>query len=199
MKKILIMILCSATLFLCVSCSSTGLNTSDTVSESASIVSDNISTVDSKPCLHIYKEEIYKEPNYGVNGIKIKYCTLCGDTEHVAVPALPEIFEITVKNKTVFDRDDKSYVLFDIEIKNTSDKTIKSISGTLSVLPPNCILELICDFEDLSLQPYSTTTVSTGGYSFDSTSSDTVEKKVYDADFENIRFSFSPTDVVVEE
>lgn len=202
MKKILVFVLCFALAVLCAACSSANINTSDTEIDTMETHSDNLSATETEtePCQHVFKEEIYKEPNYGVDGVMIKYCTVCHEIEYLAVPALPDIFEITVKNKTVSTQGNECYVLFDIEIKNISDKKIEFISGNLSVMPPDCILELMCEFDNLSLEPYSTTRISSFGYSFDSTlSPDTVERKVCDAEFENIKFHFFPSDVVVAE
>lgn len=193
MKKIFAIILCFALIISCVACSSDDKAATDKKGENGQSAQP-----DQENCKHTFKEEIYKEPNYGVNGVKIKHCTIFLKTEYISIPALPAIFEVQVKNKRVSSDENKRYVLFDIEIKNTSDKKIESISGNLSIMPPDCIFELICEFDNLSLAPNSTKTISSHGYSFDINSSDnTVEKKVYDAEFESIKFNFSASDIVV--
>lgn len=200
MEKIFALILCLTFVLSLPACSSNGTPSPNKDDETSDVFTPTTSTLDTEPCQHIFKEEVYKEPGYGVDGMKIKACTVCNEIEYIAVPALPDIFELTVTNKTVSTQGSECYVSFDIEIKNISDKKIKSISGTLTAMPPDCILELLCDFDDLSLEPYSTIQISSYGYSFDyDPSSNTVEKKVHDAEFENIKFYFSPSNVVVEE
>ncbi|MBQ9761602.1 MAG: hypothetical protein IJV82_00825 [Oscillospiraceae bacterium] len=200
MNKILVILLCLAFVMSCSACSSTNSKIPEKESENVSTTSDIPATLGTEPCQHVFKENIHKEPGYGYDGMKVKYCTICYETEYLPIPALPGIFELSVKGKTVSTQGNECYVLFDIEIENTSDKTIEQIAGNLSVMPPDCILELVCEFDDLSLAPHSTTRITSHGYSFDSTSSDdTVEKKVYDAEFNTINFFFSPSNVVVAE
>ena len=203
MTKICALLLSFVIIISMSACSSTGENSPDKNNDETieNSISDVSTELDSEECQHVYKEEIYKEAGYGVDGIKIKVCTICKEIdEYIAIPALSEIFELKVTNKHTYTQGSKGYVVFDIEIKNISDKKIESISGKLSIMPPDCILDLLCDFEDLSLEPYATTVISSQGYSFDlDTSFDEVEKKVYDTEFENIKFYFTSSDVVVEE
>jgi len=198
MKRISALILCLIVMLSFSACSSSDTNT-DHKDEEVS-VSSSSETVSPEPCQHVFKEEVYKEPGYGVKGINVKYCTICKESDYIEVPALPEIFELTVMDKSEHAGTEESYVNFNIEIKNTSDKKIKSISGVLSVMPADCILEVTCNFNNLSLDAYSSVLLGCKAYSFENTLDfDTVEQKVYNADFENLTFSFSPTEVIVEE
>lgn len=173
---------------------------SETTSIEAEIEASGIT--ESTECQHVFKESVYKEPGYGFNGANYKSCELCGFGELVEVPALPDVFELTVKSKdVVFDKNGKDcHVIFGLEIKNISDKRIESISGTLSVVS-NCILELSGSFDDISLELHSSIHIDSYGYTFDytATDKDEVERKTCDAEFENMKFSFKPSNVVVSE
>lgn len=200
MSKISLLILCLILAFSLCACSAekpslTG-TTEDVTADSLTSEDEELESI----CEHTFKEEVQKEAGYGVSGYKIKYCTKCYETEYVDIPALESVFELTVKSKNVSMQGNTGSVLFEIEIKNISDKEIESISGTLSIMPPDCIFELLCDFDEISLEPHSTITLDSYGYTFDYASeNDIVEKKVYQTNFEDIKFHFTPTDVVVVE
>ncbi len=198
MFKIFSLVVCVALIFSLCACSSNSLETSlEEEIESDSIVSEveESETV----CEHTFKEEVQKEAGYGVDGYKVKYCTKCQETEYIAIPALQEIFEVTVEDKVGVMDDESGVVVFEIVIKNISDKKISSISGTLTIMPPDGILELLCDFDDIELEPYASITLDDYGYTFEyDATKDTVEKKVYEADFEDLTFSFKPSKVVAE-
>jgi len=198
MSKTSLLILCLILAFSLCACSaetsSLTSTTEDVTGDSASSENEETESV----CEHTFKEEVQKEAGYGVGGYKVKYCTKCHETEYVEIPALESIFELTVKSKNVSMQEDTGSVVFVIEIKNISDKKISSISGNLSIMPPDCILELLCDFNEISLEPHSTITLDSYGYTFEyDSTNDTVKKKVYEADFEDIKFHFTPTNVVV--
>lgn len=149
-KKILAFILSLIFVLSIAACSSEDTNSSAQEAQTSEISTDDTSASDTEICQHVYKEEFYKEAGYGVDGIMIKVCTICTESEMLPTPALPEIFELKVLDKTVTSLENECYVLFDIEIKNIADKKIESISGKISIMPPDCILELVCDFDDLA-------------------------------------------------
>ena len=200
MPKILLVTLCLILVLSLCACSaeiSSSTNTTDTVANNSTI-EEELET--ESGCEHTFKEEVQKEADYGVEGYKIKFCTKCHETEYIKIPALESIFEVTVKSMNTYMQENTGHVVFAIEIKNISDKKITSISGNLSIMPPDCILELSCNFDEISIEPHSTVLLDSFGYTFEyDSTNDIVEKKVYEADFENINFYFTPTDIVAVE
>ncbi len=197
MLKILSLMLCFAILFSLVACS----DTKSSPTSAGDDVTDSTTTTapSESACQHEYKEEVQKEAGYGYDGYKVKYCTICHDTEYVAIPALPDIFEIKAIDKTTYEEDGTGYIIFDLEITNTSDKRINSIAGTLSVVFEGSILELNYDLEALSLEAYSSVVIDSYGYDFDFDSpNEAVSQKVYEAELEDLSFRFTPTDVITE-
>ena len=161
-------------------------------------------------CEHEYKELIYRQASYGVKGGGELYCTKCGDYQPLEIPALPSVFELEVTGKNTYtvdkdpdngsDEDLECWVLFDMNIKNISDKTIEKISGTLNIFVGKSMFFLECEFEDLNLEGGETLSSNSYGYSFDYASSpDEVERIIYDAEFEDLKIFFEPTEVIVKE
>jgi len=156
-------------------------------------------------CNHVLKESIYKEPMHGVNGIKVISCANCDFFEYVAIPALPDVFELCVNDKLSYVHEDpdthkkECVVVFDIDITNISDdKTIKYISGNLIITGINGIFNLKCEFSDISISPKETKNINNLGFSFDYASLPTdIERRVYDAAFTELKFTFDPSEVVV--
>lgn len=198
MKKIIALILClTAVLSLC-ACSFGGTAEPENDAETTEVVTDAVTEATEKECEHEYKEEVYKNPGYGVKGSNVKICTLCGDFKTVEVPALPDVIELNVIDKSKFVQGNEYVVTLEVEIKNISDKKIESVSGQITAMT-SCMLILTCDFDDLALEAYDTATLNVS-YTFDDTKSEnSPERKIYDADFESIKFIFEPSEVVVEE
>lgn len=161
---------------------------------------------DDEVCEHILKETVQKEPMHGVNGIKIISCSNCDFFELGEIPALPDVFDAHVNNKTSFVYEDPNtgkkecVVALDFDITNISnDKTIKYIKGDLSILGKNFIFKLECEFDAISISPGETLNMNDLGFSFDYASLPTdIERKVYDAKFEDLTFSFKPWTVTVD-
>ena len=201
MKRFLIFILCATTIFFTTSCSGVDIKKDGNKKQTESETTEETAAVEEETeCKHEYDEEITKEPGYGYDGILVKMCTICSDVQYEAIPALPDIFELKVTDKSTSETSEGHCVLFDIEITNTSDKKIESIKGTLSVMPKDCINELKCEFDDLNLEPHSTKKIESYGYVFDyDKESEEVSRKVYNADFDSMKFSFTPTEVKIAE
>ena len=203
MKKVILFIL-AITISLCTtSCANerTEPETTNTTTEA---------TETETTCNHESTEYIQKEAGYGVHGMKYVYCKNCKDSTIEEIPALPSIFTLEVKNKSTYtsetssaidsDESDNAFVLFDIEFNNTSDKTIEKISGTLTVMYKNVMLQLSCDFEDINLKGNSTKMINSYGFDLDLYSEDdSVSQKIYNADFEDLSFFFEPSEVIIAE
>jgi len=203
MKKIIAFVLCAAFMLMMVSCRDTTKPSSDDEAEERTEAEET--EAEETECAHEYEETVYKEAGYGYNGMNVKSCTLCGNIEYVEVPALPDVLELTVTDKKEASREndegiEERAVYFDIEIENISDKKIESVEGILSAIVSNGIMEITCDFGEVSIEAGETIEISGYGYSFEyDPDLKSVDQKVYDADFEDISFSFSPTEIVVEE
>lgn len=198
MRKIIALILCLTVVFSLCACSFGGNAEPENDTETTQVVTDAVTEATEKECEHVYKEEVYKKPGYGVKGANVKTCTLCGDFKMVEVPALPDVIELNVLDKTELMQGNEYVVTLEVEIKNISDKKIESVSGQITAMT-SCMLVLTCDFDDLALEAYDTAMLSVS-YTFDDTESEnSPERKIYDADFESIKFIFEPTEVVAEE
>ena len=203
MYRIISLVLCFILLFsLCACTEKSTPSTKETKkTEDTEITSDTTEVEETEaPCEHVYEEEVQKEPTYGINGYKIKYCTKCDEMEFIEIPALESIFELKVTNKSVMKMDNTGYVGFDIVVENISDKKIESFSGSLSILTSDCLLTLMCDFEDISLEPYSTITLDSYGYTFEFGNEDeAAEETVYETNFEDMNINFSLSKISVTE
>lgn len=199
MKRFLLIALCCFILFGTAGCRHSDFQMPEKPTEASSEPTEPPTEPE---CQHEYEEYVYKEAGYGVKGMKVLTCNRCGHTEYVDIPALPSIFELKILNKYTSEptEDDPDYwVWFDIEIKNISDKTIESISGTVEFFSPTWFW-LNCDFEELVLGPYETTVIHFYGFTLDYDDPfDKKKKELYDSELETYTYTFEPSDVVVTE
>ena len=207
MKKIIIFLLCTIMTFCATAClDSATSNKSTTVKTTSNDTQAELPEDENKECDHTWVEGVYKAPSYGIPGSNYIHCTLCGDYDLVATPALPSIVEISVKDKRTAvedissDGSKKCWVLLTIEIKNISDLEIKNLSGSLVITGMGGIFNLDCGFDQLDLAAHDTITYTDYGFSFDYNSLPTdINRKVYDTPYEELVFNFSLSTITAEE
>ena len=208
MKKIIIFILCTIMTFCATACvGSATSNKSTTVKTTSGDTQAELpEEEEEEECEHAWVESVYKAPNYGIPGANTIHCSLCGDFDLVQTPALPNIVEISVKDKQTAieeigsDGSKKCWVLLTMEIKNISDLEIKNLSGNLVITGMGGIFSLDCSFDQLNLAAHDTITYTDYGFSFDYNSLPTdIDRKVYDTPYEELRFNFSLSTITAEE
>ncbi|MBE6784361.1 MAG: hypothetical protein E7536_10180 [Ruminococcaceae bacterium] len=172
-------------------------------------VETNAEITEVTECEHTYEETIYNEAGYGITGKKGFSCTKCHDYYTEDIPALPSIFNVHVTNKESdtysYEENGKSFtknvIIFYISIENTSDKTIEQIEGTLVIDCNGSELRLESVFDEIPIEPYSTTDI--GAYVCDYDPElyllYSYEEKIYNAEYEDLTFSFEPTKVITSE
>ena len=148
-------------------------------------------------CEHILTESVYKPAKPGINGIMYISCNNCDFSELKEIPALPAAFELTVTNKSTAEYENEQYICFDIQIKNISEQTIESISGSLHAVGSK-ILIISCNFDNLNLAVGETKILNQYGVKVDNSSQfAAVSKYIYDTPFEDLKFLFEATDIII--
>lgn len=153
-------------------------------------------TTTKKECKHNLVETVYKEAKPGLKGIIYSACTKCDFFELKEIPPLPDAFELTIVDKYTHRDEQYKYILFDVQIKNVSDKTISMIKGNLTVIGTYLVV-ILCEFNDLNIAPGETITLTGYNVHFDpEDSKNTYFNGVYDTPFEEIMFEFELSDIV---
>ena len=163
-----------------------------------------------KECEHSYTEKIISEATYSAAGEKELVCSECGYTYTEEIPALPAVVELTVLSKSTYEEKKdpmvlpdgmtipqmpRRRVLFDLEIKNVSDKDIRGVKGELKITCGETILHMICDFSDMPIEANGS--VTENGFGFEIYSMSNIgELVVYDAEFEDLEFEFEVSEII---
>ena len=174
------------------------INNANPTKESTTTSTTSTTTTTKQTCNHNLVDTVYKEAKPGLNGIIHSACTKCDFFELKEIPPLPDAFELTIVDKYTHQDEQYKYILFDVQIKNVSDKTISMIEGNLTVIGTHLVV-ILCEFNDLSIAPGETVTLTGYNVKFDpEDSKNTYFSGVYDTPFEEMTFEFELSDIICE-
>lgn len=155
-------------------------------------------------CKHKYLESIDQQPTYENTGVITYTCEICGDSYSEEIPQKEQPVTVSVVSKKNVPIDINGFVIsnaveFEFRIRNHTDKPIRGIEGVLHIydLFDDEIISRKCNFTGDTIEAQKMAFIHGMGIEINEFIDN--ELKLYNEDFEDLKFEYELIDVIYDE